>query len=248
MSQNTIRQRTIMRAGSFTCRFLRPCVLHGPAPQRGRRYRNENGEYFMIKGLVTDGKIPTVKLNAPLVSLDAIPEKHRTRFFNPGEIDALAYLLKDAKRILEIGCQNGRTAKAILSNRPDIEIYIGVDVPPGTPAACAVQKNETPPIAGELALNDSRFYAIVSKDGSAALNFFPDGFFDAVFIDGDHSEAAVLRDHETAFSVLRRGGLIVHHDYHSLGTVGVKKALTEMYEDGEKLFHVENTWLVYCNV
>lgn len=201
----------------------------------------------MIRGLITDGKIPARKLDAPPVSLDAIPEKHRTRFFNPGELDALAYLLRDAKRILEIGCQNGRTAKAILSNRPDIEIYVGVDVPPGTPAACAVQKNETPSIAGELALDDGRFYAIVSKDGSAALDFFSDGFFDAVFIDGDHSERAVLRDHETAQRLTRRGGVIVHHDYHDLGTVGVREALLKLQAEGEKLTHVQNTWLVYCN-
>lgn len=201
-----------------------------------------------IKGLITDGLIETVTLDAPAVSLHAIPEKHRTRFFNPGELDALAYLLKDAKRILEIGCQNGRTAKTLLSNRPDIELYVGVDVPPGTPAACDVQKYETPALAGELALDDDRFFAIVSKGGSARLDFFPDGYFDAVFIDGDHSADAVKRDHATAKRLTRSGDVIIHHDYHSLGTVGVREALLDVQANGEKFYHVKNTWLVFSEV
>lgn len=201
----------------------------------------------MTKGVITDGKIPVVKLNAPQLSLRDIPEKHRTRFFNPGELDALAYLLRGARRVLEIGCQNGRTAKAILSNRSDVEKYIGVDVPPGTPAACDVQKNETPALAGELGLDDARFFVIVSKNGSAELSFFPDGYFDAVFIDGDHSADAVKRDHATAKRLTRSGGVIIHHDYHSLDTVGVREALLDLQANGEELYHVKDTWLAYCS-
>jgi hypothetical protein len=207
----------------------------------------------MTQGLINDGKIPQVELNPPEISLEAIPEQHRRRFFNAGELNTLAYLLRDKKCIVEIGCQNGRTAKAILSNRPDIEFYIGIDVPPGTPLACDVQKAETPERAGELALDDPRFVLMLAKNGSANLkSLLPT--VDAVFIDGDHSRDAVLRDHELAEFLLSGShrislpGIIIHHDYHSLGTVGVREALLEMQEAGKRFTHVAGTWLVYSEV
>jgi len=201
----------------------------------------------MTKGLITDGVIPQVEIAAQTLSLHAIPAEHRTRFFNRGELDTLAHLLKGKKRILEIGCQNGRTAKAILSNDDEIEIYVGIDVPPGTQLACGVQQRETPALAGQLAFDDDRFFCIVSKDGSAfARRLLPE--FDAVFIDGDHSHAAVLRDHALAESLVKKGGVIIHHDYHSLGTVGVREALRDLHNAGVPLKHVAGTWLVFCEV
>ncbi len=199
----------------------------------------------MTKGLIIDGLIPQVEIAAPTLSLHAIPPEHRTRFFNRGEIDTLAHLLKGSKRILEIGCQNGRTAKAILSNDDGIELYVGVDVPPGTTLACDVQRTETPQRAGQLALDDPRFFCIVSKNGSADGHLLLHEF-DAVFIDGDHSKEAVIRDHLLAESLLTGGGIIIHHDYHSLGTVGVREALLQLHGSGAKLKHVAGTWLVYC--
>jgi len=204
----------------------------------------------MTQGLINDGKIPQVELNPPELGLEAIPIEHRRRFFNPGELDALAHLLRNSKRILEIGCQNGRTAKAILSNRPDIEIYVGVDVPPGTQLACEVQKTETPARAGELALDDERFVLLLARKGSAdpIVQMIRDQQFDAIFIDGDHSYEAVMRDDNLGRWIVKPGGVIIHHDYHSLGTVGVREALLEMQAGGKEFKHVAGTWLVYSEV
>lgn len=202
------------------------------------------------QGLINDGVIEQVSFQPSPVDLSCIPEEHRTRFFNPGELDALAALLRTNHvwRFIEIGCQNGRTAKVLLHNLP-IDWYIGIDVPPGTPLSCAVQRTETPERAGELALGDPRFFLILTKDGSKdALHLFYNKHVDAVFIDGDHSYEAVKRDHILAREIVRPGGLIIHHDYHDLGTVGVKQALQELAASGEKFYHVKDTWLVYCIV
>lgn len=205
----------------------------------------------MIKGLINDGVIPQVSIDARPVDLSCIPEEHRTRFFNPGELDALAAILRtnNVRNFVEVGCQNGRTAKALINNLPMLESYIGIDVPPGTPLSCAVQRTETPERAGELALDEDKFFLMLSKRGSEiAFQFFSPNSVDAVFIDGDHSYEAVKRDHDEARRVAPKGGLIIHHDYHDLGTVGVKQALQELAAGGEKFYHVKDTWLVYCIV
>lgn len=200
------------------------------------------------RGVITDGLIEVVDFSTIPVDLSSIPEQHRTRFFNPGELDALAYLLRNSKHVIEIGCQNGRTAKVLLNNLPAIESYIGIDVPPGSQLACSVQKTEVPDRAGELAMDEERFFLMLSKHGSALALYNLRKGVDAVFIDGDHSYSAVVRDHLEARKIVSKGGLIIHHDYHDLGTVGVKQAIQEMSANGEKFYHVKDTWLVYTIV
>ena len=56
--------------------------------------------------------------------------------------------------------------------------------------------------------------AVVHCDTSAViLPAFPDGYFDWVYIDGDHSEAAVRADLELARQKVREGGVIAGDDY-----------------------------------
>ncbi len=198
------------------------------------------------KGIIDDGVIEVIDLgDLPETNLSAIPVEHRTRFFNPRELDAIVYLLRShaVQSVVEIGCQNGRTAKAILTNVRTILRYTGVDVPPGVKLACDVQRNEIPERAGELALDDDRFFLLLSKKGSEFAHSML-AECDAVFIDGDHSYEAVKRDHALAMRIVRPGGLIIHHDYHDLGTVGVKPALQELAQT-QKFYHVKDTWLCY---
>ncbi len=56
--------------------------------------------------------------------------------------------------------------------------------------------------------------AVVHCGASAAvLPAFPDGYFDWVYIDGNHSEAAVRADLELALRKVRGGGVIAGDDY-----------------------------------
>lgn len=45
------------------------------------------------------------------------------------------------------------------------------------------------------------------------LTTFPDGYYDWIYIDGDHSEAAVRADLELAWRKVRAGGIIAGDDY-----------------------------------
>jgi predicted O-methyltransferase YrrM len=169
------------------------------------------------------------------------------RYMNPGELDALVALARSVRpRVaIEIGVNEGRTAKLLLDQVPSIERYIGVDVLPGYVTAKACQRREIPARPGALALGDARFRLILLPRGSLDLSVAELGLADFVFIDGDHGRQAVLRDTALAYAIVRPGGMIVWHDYHNLETVDVRAALEEMAAAGASIQHVAGTWLAF---
>jgi predicted O-methyltransferase YrrM len=186
----------------------------------------------------------SVTINAPKANLQGLPE----RYIHPGELDVLAHLMQGARVVAEFGCNNGRTAAAMLRNVPTIERYVGVDVKPGYSFACKVQAREMPAVPGDLALDDTRFELVLRKRGTFDLTAADLPTCDAVFIDGDHSEAAVLWDRGLALSVVRPGGLIVYHDDNGLDCVDVSLVLDVLADGGADIRHVAGTWLAFERV
>jgi len=168
-------------------------------------------------------------LNLPTIRIKPTPVDWnlRCRFTSPFEVESIITLLTDirAQRVMEIGCNEGRTSKVILENVPSITEYFGVDVFQGYRFACSVQEGETSDRPGKYAVGDPRFNLIVSERGSFDL--------------------AVEHDSLLAFQVVRSGGLVIWHDYHDLGKVGVKKVLEAHAKTGCDIKHVEGTWLAY---
>jgi len=169
---------------------------------------------------------------------------------NPGELETLVALIRPVRpqRVVEFGCNVGRTAKVILREVPTILEYIGVDVNPGYKFACQVQQHEVPQNPGALAQDDYRFRLLLSDRGSYDLEPKDIKDADVVFIDGDHSYGAVIHDSYLAKAVIRPGGMIIWHDYHNLETVGVRRALEELQDAGIKIEHVQGTWLAFHKV
>lgn len=168
-----------------------------------------------------------------------------TRYVHNGELDVLIALIRsvDARCVAEFGCNNGRTAAAVLRNVPTIERYVGVDVPTSYEFTCKVQAKEAPLVPGELALDNMKFELHLRERGTLDLTpaDFPE--CDVVFIDGDHSEAAVRHDRDLAYRIVRSGGLIVFHDDNGLGTVDVSRVLDDLHDCGADIRHVAGTWL-----
>jgi predicted O-methyltransferase YrrM len=197
--------------------------------------------------------VPRSAIGAPPVTLTT-PPRH---FMNPGEEEALIALVASVQpfcgRVVEIGVNVGRTAKAILANVPGVSRYLGVDVKPGYVPACPVQRGEIPERPGELVAGDKRFELILRPRGSLdlapadLLGMGGTGYawVDAMFIDGDHGAAAVCHDTRLAHACVRPGGIVIWHDYHDLGTVDVRAVLDDLFFCGARLQHVENTWLVF---
>lgn len=172
---------------------------------------------------------------------------------NPGEAEALLALVRQARapggprRMIEIGVNEGLTARYLLAQLPGLVEYIGIDVLPGYVPACQVQRHEVPREPGRL-VEDPRFILLLRPRGSLGLRPEQLGPADVVFIDGDHGRAAVTNDSALAHAIVRPGGMIIWHDYHDLGNVDVRDVLHELADAGHIIKRVTATWLAFERV
>jgi predicted O-methyltransferase YrrM len=189
--------------------------------------------------------IPASLLDVRPIEWGGLPR----RFMNVGELEVLIALVRSVapQHVIEIGVNVGRTAKAILANVDGITRYTGIDVPRDYVPSKRVQRGEVPANPGELVRNDARFRLMVRPRGSLDLMPADLAPAEAIFIDGDHGERAVIHDSALAAAVIRRGrpGIIIWHDYHELGTVDVKAVLDRLHRIGNPITHVAGTWLAF---
>jgi predicted O-methyltransferase YrrM len=194
-------------------------------------------------------RLPTIaKSSLELPSIDW--SKRTRRFMNPGELEALLALVASVapKVVIEIGVNEGRTAKAMMQYIPTIERYLGIDVQPGYIPACKVQAQEVPERPGWMAADDARFKLTLARRGSLDLVIGDLPACDAIFIDGDHGRDAVMHDTDLAFAAVRKGGIVIWHDYHDLGIVDVRDVLHRLADNGAPIQHVAGTWLAFMRV
>ncbi|WP_417525609.1 class I SAM-dependent methyltransferase [Marinovum sp.] len=88
-----------------------------------------------------------------------------------------------------------------------------------------------PKVRAELAAENSRLKTHVG-DSSANISKLPDGYFDMVYVDGDHEYEGVLRDIEAVLPKMKPGGVIIFNDYtvwsaSSMYHCGVARAVNE---------------------
>lgn len=199
--------------------------------------------------MFTLSTVPQSSLGTMLQPIDWSRLPHK-RFLNPGELEVLAALVRSvgARRMIEFGCNDGRTARALLNEVQGLTEYVGVDVPPGYKFDKVVQAREVPQRPAQWVQDDPRFTLLLRPHGSFDLTADDLGSCDVLFIDGDHGERAVVHDTELAHEIVRPGGMIIWHDYHTIGTVDVKKVLDSIAQNDPSLRHVEHTWLAYKRI
>jgi len=170
-----------------------------------------------------------------------------SHYLNYQETAILAKLVRSVspKVMIEFGCNEGRTAARMLDNVPTLEKYIGIDIPPDFETTLACQRTEVPRDAGFWASGDPRFYLLLQRSQELRDGDLAD--CDAVFIDGDHSEAAVIHESRLAFRLLRRPGIIVWHDYQN-PAVEVTTALNWLAIEGWPIGYVENSWIAFMRL
>ena len=143
--------------------------------------------------------------------------------------------------MVELGVFHGATSKAVLDEMPNLKRYMGVDIPFGSKTALPSQSNETPQRPGEEALGDDRFELVITPAGTTPR--LP--IADFVYIDGDHSFDGVMRDTKEAFRVIRPGGCIMWHDYHTT-MCDVTRAIDLLNQIGEdRIINIESTRLCF---
>lgn len=170
---------------------------------------------------------------------------HR-EYFNSGELQILVALARSigARSMLEIGCRDGRTARLMLYNVVTLSRYVGVDVIGDYEPSLVCQRGEMVEHPGELVRHDPLFELMLRARGSLDLTpgDFPE-WFDLVYIDGDHSAAAVMHDSKLAFQVTRPGGLVVWHDVGN-AAVEVTEVIDELAAHRD-IRAIDGTWLAY---
>jgi hypothetical protein len=99
-------------------------------------------------------------------------------------------------------------------------------------------------------------FRILRMDSEEAVNlfpktYFPNGYFDFVYIDADHTYEMVKRDIELWLPLIKKSGLIGGHDYgfpdEAVRWGGVQKAVDEIFaSDSIKVYKPQGVWLVNC--
>jgi len=90
-------------------------------------------------------------------------------------------------------------------------------------------------------------YNIIRDFSPGAARHFKDGGLDFVYLDGNHSEEAVLADLEAWLPKVRAGGLVSGHDFMDstgrLGDIRVRAAVTEFVRRwGYELYVSREAW------
>jgi len=170
-------------------------------------------------------------------------------YLNEVETGLLVSLVKSVKPkvMIEIGVQEGRTAKIVLDNIITLETYIGIDVLPGYEPTLACQRSEVPRSAGVYASKDPRFWLLTRQRGSLGIGPQDLEPADAVFIDGDHSAKAVTHDSFLSRALVRSGGIIIWHDYNN-PAVEVTQVLNMLENQGWPIVAIEGSWLAFCRI
>jgi predicted O-methyltransferase YrrM len=123
----------------------------------------------------------------------------------------------------EIGVDRGDFSLEILTRcKPDKLHLFDIDI----------ARLVNPEIRAELASEDSRLKTHIG-DSSTNLGKMPDGYFDLVYVDGDHDYKGVVKDIEAVLPKMKPGGILIFNDYtvwsaSSMYHCGVARAVNEL--------------------
>ena len=178
------------------------------------------------------------------------------------EIEKLVIKYK-LERIAEIGIYNGRGMRKVLRNEEANKIikeYWAID--PYKPLPHYLELGENHRSIGRhgedhwkmiylKALSYEPFFPqlkvikLTSKETTTLFpkRFFPNGYFDLVFIDDDHEYEAVKNGIEAWYPLVKEGGILCGHDYCSTGKDkgyykdNVIKAVDERFGSDIEIIH-----------
>lgn len=144
----------------------------------------------------------------------------------------LSYVPKNIK-FAELGVFNGEYSKIIKDIINPSELYL-VDLFEGV--TCSGDKdgnNITYLDLGESYKNLCNLYSedvnikVIKSNTEQFLSSLPDEYLDAVYIDADHSYEGVKKDLELSYRKVKKGGLIMGHDYSTSMFPGVVDAVNQ---------------------
>lgn len=182
-------------------------------------------------------------------------ENGNVRISELGILSALAVDCKDCTNIFEIGTFDGRTTLNLAMNSPPrCQVYT-LDLPPGQETKFNMADGE-----GYIADDQkpgsryeryrSEFPSSISKihqllGDSATFDYTPyKDTCSLVFVDGSHVYDYAISDTRAAMGIVKKGGVIIWHDYGIWE--GVTRAIEDLWErEHYDLRNIRGTSLVY---
>jgi predicted O-methyltransferase YrrM len=179
---------------------------------------------------------------------------HITEF----ELKAICHIVQkyQPKKIFKIGTFEGRTTLNMALNAPDAQVFT-LDLP-----SSELSNTKMEVEAGEVRYIDKeqsgvRFLGKPAQKqiqqlygDSATFDFTPyHNAIDLMFIDGSHAYDYVLSDTERALKMVKKGGVILWHDYTNWE--GVREGLNQYYKNDvgfAKLKHIGGTSIVMMEI
>jgi len=168
------------------------------------------------------------------------------------ELEVLAHLcrLKRPKAVFEFGTFEGLTTLLFALNSPQATVWT-LDLPRDKRIAL---KFDIGPLNKRCVRNRGQLFfqdapcrdRIKSLFGdSATFDYSPfEGKMDLIFVDGAHTVYYTRNDSDNAFRMVRKGGIIVWHDYNPRYWPDTVKYLRELSRS-KTLYHVKDTYLVF---
>lgn len=164
-----------------------------------------------------------------------------------GLLELIAVNFKDRDNLiaLEIGSYAGESAQLFLSTGKFEEIYcidpweIGYD--PDDPTSCTAAKAEK---AFDIRFkNEPRIHKIKAYSFDK-IDDFSDSFFDFIYVDGNHQEAAVEQDLKMALPKLKQDGVLAGHDYNPRASWvrGVSVAVDRVLQRNPEHVFSDTSW------
>tara|TARA_X000000950_G_scaffold45759_1_gene52074 strand:- start:906 stop:1691 length:786 start_codon:yes stop_codon:yes gene_type:complete len=170
----------------------------------------------------------------------------------------ISSLSKKSKNIFEFGTCSGKTTTLMAINSPaDTKIVtLTINVDQAQNLDLDVSDNKT---SIRNIVNESQYQKFIFTGkkyenkievkflDSRKLDTLPyRNKFDLIFIDGGHTYSLVKNDTEKAFEMIKKGGIVLWHDY-----VPLKKSckdvvkLIDEFSEKKKVFHLKNTSLCF---
>ena len=163
---------------------------------------------------------------------------------------------KPVFRIAEVGVWIGKTALRVLKSCPNVFLYM-IDrwcVPPagdsyltsGSSMALSEKKIFDDAYNKCMAIHNKYpdRSEIIKMDSVESAGLYKDGFFDLVFIDGDHSYKGCKRDVKAWLPKVKNGGFMSGHDYAHPDQGDVKEVVDELFNGQEIILGGNRTWFV----
>jgi predicted O-methyltransferase YrrM len=166
-------------------------------------------------------------------------------FMSALELEWLATHAQQSDRIVEVGCWQGRSTRALADHCPGrvytVDAWEGYAEADPAGAAWLAARCPWPAARAAFAANlrdhleTGRVVLVSQTAAAAAITLCQScglGWADLVFLDGDHHEAALRLDIATYRPLLRSGGILAGHDYGHPEWATVARAVHRVWPTG----------------